>query len=129
MKLKTFAIIEKKWARGGKKGPSMLQNASGNRCCLGFLCRAAGFKRLADAAMPEGLVSECEMRDKPYPLPLVLSKLKGLVRVVRGKRHAIQTTTATRIAAINDDDWITDEERKRKLAILFSKIGWKPVYK
>lgn len=79
-----------------------------------------------DAAMPDGLVCEDEMRDKPYPLGLVLTKLKGLVR---GKRQALQTATATKLARINDDNSITDEQRKEKLAPLFKKIGWEPVYK
>lgn len=125
MKLKTFTIIERKWARGGQKGYSALLNDEGNKCCLGFLCSKAGFRRLTDASMPDSLASPAEVSN-PYPVARVVEKLSGLVR---GKYIAIQTAAATKIARINDAEDITDDQRKRKLAPLFAKIGWKPVYK
>lgn len=120
MKLKRFTIIEKKWARGGKNGISGLQNNRGNRCCLGFLCSAAGFRRLTDLAMPDDLLSLIE----PYPKQKVLTRLLGLV-----SKKSLSTTLCICIARINDDRGITDDQRKAKLDTLFRKIGWKPIYR
>lgn len=124
--MKTFTIIEKKWARGGKNGDPQLRNEQGNKCCLGFLATKCGFQRLSHAAMPCDLSDAASMNGRPHPVSTVLSRLKGLVR---GKHKAMSTELASKIQTINDKANIDDDERKQRLATLFAQIGWKPVYK
>jgi hypothetical protein len=108
MKLKTFTIIERKWARGGKGGASMLRNNSGHKCCLGFLAQAAGAQKITGAYYPHHMM-DCEV---------VLPRLATMTGHLLSRR----------IARINDCERLTDADRKKRLAPLFRKIGWKPLY-
>lgn len=50
-----FTVKERKWLRGGDNG-TLLSN-TGQMCCLGFLCKAAGVKnyQLADGEVPSDI--------------------------------------------------------------------------
>lgn len=114
MKLKIFTIVEKKWARGGKNGASRLENEDGFRCCLGFLCLAAGAKSVEGFAMPGGLSKKN---------PKIRRELPTLVL-----ENGETSKSAWEIARINDNRSISDSKRKLQLAPLFAKIGWQPIY-
>lgn len=109
MKLKTFTIIEKKWARGGKGGRSSLCNQASFKCCLGFMCQRLGARSIRGYDFPDEL---------PDILEIAPSLASGSGQIV-----------CREIGVVNDDGSINDAERKTILADLFQKIGWKPVYK
>lgn len=75
--------------------------------------------------MPNHLCSTYYMQ-KPYMVSTVVSKLRGLVRDVK---VGVGTAIAAKLALINDDERISDAERKKKLDPLFRKIGWRAIYR
>lgn len=107
----TFTVEEKTWLRG--KGPfeSSLQNQhTGKRCCLGFRALATG--------LSETDITGRGLPDKFHMPTLDISKWPGLI-----EPEGNPTRACEKIAAVNDNQHLTDADRKSQLTKLFSEIG------
>jgi hypothetical protein len=116
-KLIPVEIKRSRWLRG--RAPSYLRNEAGKQCCLGFVCRQAGWKAkdLVGRGMPAGLYGT-EKVDTP---PLVL---RGLVtNVSSGYDYLRNSDVAEELASINDEPNFTPEQRETALTKLAKKAG------
>lgn len=107
--MKTLTIKMSKWARGGKNGPSGLENGDGNMCCLGFLAKACG-------------VAGSERRCATMPASLLASDRRKMPKKLFD--WDCDSQLGIDLAAINDDVHLSDEARKRQLRSFFKEIGY-----
>ena len=113
--LKSFTVKLKKWRCGAGandsryrlgRGDTMLLNSEGSMCCLGFACRAAGFKgKLINIGLPSELNAV----------------IPGLNRKVG---YSIRDTVfSNRAVRINDSERFTVAQKISKLKRLGEKHG------
>lgn len=123
--MKQFTIIEEKWARGGNGGATALLNADGNMCCLGFLCLARGLERgdINGYCMPSEIM-KYYVHETPQRL---INALGDLVEDDEG--NIDDTILTQKIAEVNDNENISESDRRCQLTGLFSKLGLEPVYR
>lgn len=90
-------------------GLAMLLNEQGYRCCLGFMAQSLG--------VPDATSKLCA-----YPTSTKDARFRDLMT---GNDHSAQWNES-RIAGINDSGCIvSDDERERRLAEAFEKLGIK----
>ena len=102
-----LTINRKRWLRGD--GSSMLlRSADKKMCCLGFYCRAVGFKprEIRDLGTPRWLVKKWDAR------------LKGLV-----SKRVANTAVCTELMRENDAIEVEEPFREKRIAALFKRIG------
>lgn len=99
MRLKRVVIQRGKWLRGKCRG--CLLDGHGMMCCLGF-----------DAQQTHGKTGE----------DLLYHTLPSKVGIKDWIRHGGHDFEA-RVAAVNDDNGLTDEERESQLAQMFAEVG------
>ena len=113
-------IEESKWYRGKGSKESMLLRQDGTMCCLGFDALRRGFseKEILGVGSPSRLSGSV---DNP--------KLRGLTEedpvFIMAKAN---TDIVSEIIQVNDDDRITDEQRKSKLTELFQRLDTEVVF-
>jgi hypothetical protein len=121
-KLIPLTIDRKKWVRGDIGGESRLLNKQGNMCCLGFACKALGFRESAidDITSPESLTAMV------YKPALRIEKLGKLIGSrVYEKTVLIENSEDCQSAMnINDDDKISEEDREAQLKPILKKLGF-----
>jgi hypothetical protein len=112
--LHTVEVSRKRWLRGKTKG--VLRNQRGLQCCLGFVCRAAGWKArdLVDQGMPHSLYN----RETKETVP---DMLKGLI--VTDWWYPAASDLADMLAEMNDDKDITDAQREARIIKHGKKAG------
>lgn len=120
-----FTIIESKWYRGHGSSGSALEVVSqvgipdkynGQQCCLGQLACAVGY----DSSEIRGLTM-------PFHLPCGELFFPGLVIESEGYNGVYfknTTKLASAIATTNDNEHLTDDERKAQLIPLFAQMGF-----
>jgi hypothetical protein len=118
MKKKTrlipLTINRAKWARGGYNGESRLLNDDGNMCCLGFACRARGFRaeNIKDIGTPSSLEGGGSRVTRMEKLgPMVTSEFNNSDET----DHAV---------SINDNQRISDKMREYRLKPILKKLGF-----
>lgn len=143
-------VSRRRWVNAGAraKGISSLLNSHGNMCCLGFACRAMGFKpsEIRLKASPESLLSYRDDRQR-----YGINTIPGLV--VRNEYGDPQNTVvADEIIEVNDNHASYEEatfaaeahrlpaaerrkkakafrdERERKIQRIGKKIGIKFIF-
>lgn len=121
-------VSRRKWTRGGLFDTGLLvekgELGEGRMCCLGFACLQMGVRRkvLTGLAMPDDILLADETT---YNGVEATEKEKQLVRksaliAKNGKKNSKLTERA---AAINDNDYMPDAVREKKLKTLFRKFG------
>jgi len=112
-------IEESKWYRGKGSKESMLLREDGTMCCLGFDALRRGFseKEILCIGSPSRLPGSA---DNP--------KLQGLTNEDPVFRVKVNTDIVSEIIQVNDNDSITDEQRKSKLTELFAKLDTEVVF-
>lgn len=108
-KIEKLVIDRKKWGRTATGGN--LLNNEGKMCCLGFQCRAVGFK-------PK------EIRGKGMPADVDVSakRLQKVAWLVDGS-EGNSTVVAEKLALINDDWDTTDKQKEKAITKLFANNG------
>ena len=112
-KLLNVTVRKRRWARGGKKGPSLMRNKDGNQCCLGFVGRACGY-------------TPAELETLGYPEDVVINAGKNLFPVgivVSEMEWSYNSDLAADLIRINDDEGIDDTERIERLTVLGREAG------
>ena len=118
--MKKLIIEEKKWARGEES--RLLDSEDGRMCCLGFAALACGFTEdeINSNGLPEDMMNELDEDNKETKG----SWYSGLLMEDPSLRSKYKDTKLTSdLVSVNDDLFIDDETRKRRLKILFAKIG------
>lgn len=123
-----FTVYRDEWHRGksptGSKllivpdGPYVTPTGKEQKCCLGFRALAVGHTPLdiANVTYPKRL-------DETSIGGLTGHDWKGLVTDGHGIAAARHTPACDRIATINDNEYITDEEREERLTKEFALVG------
>lgn len=101
-----LTIQRHKWFRGRGSEHSRLLRHDGRMCCLGFYSLQCGLQ--PEHILGCGLPSNAKTFDDPLPLPQPMQWLDRC---------------ELRIAGINDDEDITEEEREQELTESFKKYG------
>ena len=110
-KLQTLVLKNREWMRGGGYDSGMLCATTGiKKCCLGIACVQLWGKKVADIR-GEGLPSAVKADGDNIPMDLLFTTNEQDIEV--------------NIAAINDDDTISDTVRLKKLRPLFRTMGIK----
>lgn len=115
---KVCTIDTNKWCRGGMNGRSQLLNNEGNMCCLGFLANQCG-------------ISKKYLEGKSYPCNLCQQMIGNIPLLnQKNKYHDwCQTELSMALTEVNDNNMITDIDRKSELTQLFKeKLGVKLVF-
>ena len=113
-KLKRIEISRKRWMRGtGLNGSYLRHPKTGKQCCMGFDCRAHGFsiEQIRGLGMPAALIER------------IPGLTKKVVSCYGNVEYSGNTEVAKELAAVNDDDNITDEVRERKVKSIGKRIG------
>jgi hypothetical protein len=116
-----FTITRSKWLRGGK-GNSYLLRIDGLMCCLGMWC-----KQIAD-------IPEADMLSRTSPQMLrghvmQLSQRFPWLLTMRGNvQSALNTSRANDLMEDNDCPYISQEERERRIAEGFAKLGYRVIF-
>ena len=124
--LKTLTISESRWLRGIGDEDSYLKSPTEDKlCCLGFCALAAGYpineitsiRQPADLDPPQKIIEA---------FPFLLKE-----RMHFGNYKAwIDSDVTNSLMEINDDETISDDERKEKLTQVFADNGvtvtWEP---
>ena len=122
-KLKTLVIKRSKWARGMTDESALrvtkpnevegVMRPSGTMCCLGFLARECG----ATTKQINGKLVPSDVPNVAWPAGLVTKK-------------GGHTKLCDKIVEVNDSVGIdVADDREKKLTKLFTKIGYKLVFK
>ena len=110
-------IKESEWCRGNQDSALLLPD--GTKCCLGFDVLRRGY-------------TEEDILEVPTPETLTYSeKLVGLVDLFEDDglgEDTRDTETVNEIVRINDNQKISDDERKEKLVTLFAKLDTELVF-
>lgn len=123
--MEKFIIDRSIWRTGGEekknnsvytgKGPTQLLNSDGFMCCLGMMCEQMGVPRnhLFDISLPEDVLG--------------LAKFESINNFLVYKSDVREEYSNTLFACvamnINDDEYITSEEREAKLKEHFATKG------
>ncbi len=99
-------------------------SAIGTQCCLGFESVQCGIplKNLGTASMPEGIIvdyddyNETAAEIRHRLIPHLVSK------------NNKPTSFSSRAAAINDNEEMTYENKKKAMQELWAKQGWKLIF-
>lgn len=110
-KVTEFTVERDHWLRGTDNG--WLLNYKGDRCCVGFYAQACGLDD--EAIMGCGPLREAA-HDSTDPVQKAIFKLDD-------------TKTMQTIYFTNDNSFLDDEERERKLTRLFKRLGIKVNFK
>lgn len=106
-----FIVDRKTWYRGKGSDESMLLRDDGMRCCIGFVGKQCG-------------IDDNELQHATTVLSTVSSDSSGIhpSKWPQWFRHG--TAGALSVAySINDDSFITDTDREKKLVALFESHG------
>lgn len=126
--MRTLIIRASEWARGGKLTMNHLFNPNNTFCCLGLDLRERGMQPMLFYNI-QGPASLCESRPgtlipQDYVTDWVIERDDDLYLSPRPSRDA------TEAMAINDDLYLTDEQRIEKLRPIFLskgiEIDWRP---
>jgi hypothetical protein len=111
-------INRRLWGRGVTGG--LLRSFTGKQCCLGFACRASGFK--VSEIQGHGMLSDIDDLETLKKQAAVFPILGKLFKV---DKHdlADNSKLAYDAAGINDDIMLSDKQREKKLTTLFKKHG------
>lgn len=104
---KQFTVVRKLWARGDLQTNILLRTESGKQCCLGFFARACGYKarEITGQANLFDLVERPDRGTKIY------------------QQFGIDEDTHEDIVFCNDDVFIEEPEREKRLKELFASQG------
>lgn len=118
--LKELTIVRSLWSRGATSS-SLLLDANGKRCCIGFLCTALEFsdRRILNHSVVLDLAEDLTEAEK-------LMEMRIVGKYVDGKLYTIDWINGA--YGINDASGIDDEERESKLKKLFEDHGVELVF-
>lgn len=105
-------VKRSQWIRGRGSANSALLTYRGERCCVGFACRAAG---LTDEQIL-GVGTVAELATTVYPIPDALHKL-----VMPGRRS--NSEEASSLYTVNDEPHYTDEDREKNISDIGARVG------
>jgi hypothetical protein len=129
--MRQLIIEESKWYRGkGGVQSRLLRVEDGKMCCLGFDALACGLKEgnILDAAFPTSVqYSYPTSKYVAAPLPTEMQWLEGSTDDFADEEGEYKSYEAA-IGDINDDDTISDDERKERLRPLFAVGGVELVF-
>lgn len=110
-----FVVDRKTWYRGQGESGSCLFHPENGRCCLGFFANAIGHsdEEIDDVAMPDGITNP-----KNWPESLLTIDDGGYM----------YTELTGKIATVNDNSNIEDDEREEQLTELFLKADVEVVF-
>jgi hypothetical protein len=113
--MKNLTINRKRWGTGSE-GKALLNVESNKMCCLGFVCRAAGFK--ANEIRGESMPSEICNFDK---LSTRASRLLPFINVQRRNDRSI----THQLASVNDSEttYKNPAKREARITALMAKLG------
>ena len=115
-KISSFVVKEDSWLRGKGSWNSRLYDLrSGEKCCLGFLANACGLSNAAIVDIKSPGAQKLKNNFDKFPKELIDSSEN-----ISGTYDAFITI---QIMEINDNEDISDEERKEKLKNLFTSIN------
>jgi hypothetical protein len=103
-------VKRSEWLRGNGNG--LLINRSGQKCCLGFACIAAGENpgNMLNHGTPNDLLDE-------------ISAPQHLLRFLKwDDEGSLDNDVTNELVHINDDELASDEERERSIATLGRSI-------
>ena len=106
-KILRVVVKASRWYRGrGSCGSALRREQDGKQCCLGFACRASGLRarEIEGEGMPRDLCDE------------------------RRPDWASNPAVVDRLAKVNDNDDISDTERKTQIRTLGRTIGLQFVF-
>lgn len=120
-----FVIRRQNWMRGVANA-RLCDPDTDHCCCLGFVSFQLGKERknLVDVAVPTS-VGDVEYLTFPYPEDAPKTAVHGMWADGKYQGETLLTSCAM---GINDDQNITEEERERRLTILFGIFGHELVF-
>lgn len=110
--MKTFIIDTMYWMRGKADGELLCKTKNyANMCCLGHICLQSGVpkEKLVSIGTPEDILDEYETGETTGKINFLLSPKR------------LDNFLSEDAISINDDPEISDEERIKKLKVLFKK--------
>ena len=119
-----FTVQRKTWYRGKGADESRLCTLDGEKCCLGFLARALGYRhdRILNRGTPDDVFKNgddgTKTRINKWPASLVEAML-----MENGKTDYTNTELCSRLMNLNDDTSITEEYREKRLTVVFKEAG------
>lgn len=113
--LKELVLDRETWLRGDYD-KSVLRDADGRMCCLGFLGLACGVSpdKMLYVPMPDDML--LDDYSIPWPEGLLFERDGG------GWRNS---KLCNQITTINDEAGVSDDERVAQLQPLFEKLGYR----
>ena len=100
-------VDRRTWLRGDRDKAGLHVTPSGQQCCIGFACRAAGLT-VEDIRGRAGVASLDN-----YPRARLFEQFPRWYQT--GRTMLISSDAMTKLYRINDDSEINDKERERKL--------------
>lgn len=118
-KRKVFTVNRKKWLRGELDVITVLLDSYGSRCCLGFVMKQLGYsdRSMLDVHTPMTVLNREERskkKDSKKNRRLLCEQKDGLYKDSLLAQEAID---------INDDVFLSEEERESALIELFDSHG------
>lgn len=118
-----YTIYRGSWRRGGRKnwlayGETKLLNSQNMMCCLGQIeCqRGVSLESLFNIELPESLYNDIPEDDTDF-------LVENYIHPSTAYKLTKDTLTATRMIEINDDVFLSDQDRESQLTTEFSKLG------
>lgn len=118
-KMKTVRISRKRWCRGNKSENSALRTATGQSCCLGFVCRAFGIRTPRNILNISDLPGGTPFERLPKQLRPILN-LTGL--------SLKDSPLHEELVTVNDSDEVVGREREEKVRKLLAKANVRVVF-
>lgn len=113
--MKYFTVSRKKWKRGGANDTSLLTE-TGQKCCLGFVCKQVGAKTDSLYQVTEPCCIASSNDFDVFPVIRELVKLKLLNHgTPYSKDNFRNSEMCRRLIDVNDNDAIRGKEREKKL--------------
>jgi hypothetical protein len=119
--VKKFIVKRSKWFRGQGDEQSRLQTTDNKMCCLGFYAKECGLKKkhLLDISTPSEILYDIRTLWKSF-----LFDRKD-IEFANDETWITDSNVANDLMEINDNKFITEKERERRLKDLFKAQGIK----
>jgi len=134
--VKSFTVERKNWYRGKGDEKSRLLNNSGKMCCLGFYALACGLdkKVIKNVPDPVGVVNLTKDGTTTDGSDKVIKRKSEVVwetKLVANDRYGSPDNSGITydLMGVNDDPYLTDEQREKELTYLFKGLGIKVNFK
>jgi hypothetical protein len=125
--VKSFEISRATWYRGKGDANSLLLNAEGNKCCLGFYAKACGFEdeQITHAPTPCQIKNISSIKADDVWRTILLKPNKNSLSY----KAISDSDIGNLLMTVNDDIYIGDAERETRIINIFATHGIEVMFK